>query len=467
MYNLSDEEFDRLCRDAAEKPDVQVPVDGWDRMKLRLNREMPEDKRRRRTWLLWIPFLIFLPISLFYWKKDEMPIPVKDIPASAASVSTIRASDPARPGKNQRPAQDHIDKQSPTGQPETETAHSPRDQAGTEKQVFEDVRAKAFGGPSDGVVTGESARKARLRRANLNKIRLGTRNTKNPGPVEPASPGPVTEKVQARSPEPVQSTADSENQQLPDRVAGAPQASKAFTGVNAISGTDTANSYPAGTQDKIPSSVQPNKNSNSFGITFLAGPDWSNVNFDATDKAGLNIGVMAAYRFHARWSIEAGLLYSRKHYTVMGDDYNGYPGYNPSNPSLKMDKVEANCFMLDIPVNIQYDVLQRPRHRAFASIGLSTYIMNKEDLHYYYSYNNNPQYKAWENDNPATYLFAAANISAGYEYRFNPSIAVRVEPFLKLPIRSVGYGSIDLNSLGVFFGFNFRPFHHNTAQSKK
>jgi hypothetical protein len=56
MYPLDDDNLDHLSREAAEHFEVEAGASGWDHLEQRLNKEMPQEKKRRR-FLFWL-FLI-------------------------------------------------------------------------------------------------------------------------------------------------------------------------------------------------------------------------------------------------------------------------------------------------------------------------------------------------------------------------------------------------------------------------
>lgn len=196
---------------------------------------------------------------------------------------------------------------------------------------------------------------------------------------------------------------------------------------------------------------------NRFEIAAVFGPDYSNVGFTSPDKTGFNIGILAGYRLTERLSVQAGLMYSEKHYTAVGNAYKVFPGYNLNNPNFKMNYVQANCFMWDMPVNLRYDWLLRKKQRAFISTGLSSYFMNKEDLHYHYTFYGNDKYKALVNNENSNYWFTEVNFSIGYEQRISRLISVQAEPFIKIPAGEIGYGRINLNTLGILFSIKYSP----------
>jgi hypothetical protein len=114
--------------------------------------------------------------------------------------------------------------------------------------------------------------------------------------------------------------------------------------------------------------------------------------------------------------------------------------------------VDGYCAMFEIPVNLRYRLLQNRRTVLAASVGVSSYLMQDEDYDYVYrrydeDYAGNAKYKRASKD-----WFSIANIGLSYEYRLGMQSKIRVEPYMKLPIRGVGIGSMPIHSTGLMIG---------------
>lgn len=182
-------------------------------------------------------------------------------------------------------------------------------------------------------------------------------------------------------------------------------------------------------------------------------PDLSSVEFYPLAKAGFLGGASIGFHVTERWSISTGLYFTTKHYDSPGEDYP-----LPGNPMMKMKEVQAACNMWDIPLNLRYDLRTGTRTRFFASAGLSSYLMRKEGMHYYYTYNDIPYDRSYTSKNNQGYLFAVSNISAGLERAIGKGFSVQAEPFAKFSLAEVGTGKIRLNSYGILVGLKYRPF---------
>lgn len=454
MYNLPDEEFDRICREAADSPEARIPADGWEKIRERLDREMPEENNRRRRWLLWIPFFLCLPLAMLTWKQTSLP---GRAPAPLVSVQEGILHPPASSGNTDNPVSAGTAiQESPA------YAHAPAAKD-TKKRKARATKADTRRARKNHPDTAENrlTDDVIIRSSSVGKQATGKSSsgpgTKSLATVDSGAHRGLPAPVMARADDIIHPYGHDTISQLTDLVAGHP--SPYFHDAAAVS----ARSLP--TQNRHAGG----KDAGARGFTFSAvfGPDFSNVGFSSPDKAGVSAGLVFGFRFTNRWVIQAGVLYSRKHYTATGNDYKGYPGYNPSNPALVMDKVEAHCFMWDFPLNIRYDLMVRPKHRFYALAGISSYLMNREDLHYYYKYNNTPRYKQWENTSQSMYWFSAFNISAGYAWQFTPRWSASVEPYLKLPVRRVGYSNVNLNSMGLLLGITYRPPWNHVKTTQK
>jgi hypothetical protein len=112
--------------------------------------------------------------------------------------------------------------------------------------------------------------------------------------------------------------------------------------------------------------------------------------------------------------------------------------------------------MWDIPIMGTYHFTGSPKNNFFVSLGSSSYFMKKENYDYYYTVNNNPYERPASYVTNEKYLFALIHISAGIEKSVGKNLTGIIEPYAKLPLTSVGFGSIDLSSFGVNFSLQYK-----------
>ncbi|MDQ3536648.1 MAG: hypothetical protein M3421_13590 [Bacteroidota bacterium] len=188
-----------------------------------------------------------------------------------------------------------------------------------------------------------------------------------------------------------------------------------------------------------------------FNISILLSPDFSSVKLRNINGTGLNTGVSFEYSLSKRWRISTGIISSRKIYDVQNEQ-GGY-----SNPSPNgLESINASCGIIDIPLNIRYNIFYSEKGSAFLSSGLSTYLMLREDYQFNYNtyYNKYSEEVSIKREN--NHYFQILNFSLGYEKHLNKRLSLQGEPFLKVPLKEVGYGKIKLISMGAFISLKYR-----------
>ncbi len=190
------------------------------------------------------------------------------------------------------------------------------------------------------------------------------------------------------------------------------------------------------------------------GISFAASPDFSSVGLTSIGETGSRVGFSVDYSLSRRLSINAGAIWTNNKYEAYGKDYK--PPYGFWTNGIVPDETMGECKILDIPVNLRYNVVLRHRHMLFLSAGISSYIMLEEHYNYYYDQDDPDLIHYWGSEEPSAHLFGIANASVGYEFLLLDKLSLQVEPFIKLPLTGIGYGKVELNSLGSYFSLKYR-----------
>ncbi len=180
-------------------------------------------------------------------------------------------------------------------------------------------------------------------------------------------------------------------------------------------------------------------------------PDWSMISNNKIFKTGHNFQFLLEYRLNEKWSINSGIMKSMKYYDAYGSQYKWPSDWTNSSDLDKLVSVNAQCNMLDIPLNIRYNYHETPKLRLFGTLGSTSYLMLNEKYDYNYEkyyYPTNGMYK-WEGKT-GFYAFGVLNMSTGLEYKLNKGISLQFEPFYKLPFKSIGHGYVKLSSFGTF-----------------
>jgi len=189
----------------------------------------------------------------------------------------------------------------------------------------------------------------------------------------------------------------------------------------------------------------------------MAAPDFSTVKFQSTKGVGTTFSLLVGYQFNKKWAVETGVSLDRKRYYTDAE-YFDKKGLSALPTAWDVTNMDGTCYMWEVPVNVRYNFSQGDKTSWFATAGLSTYFMTRENYTYQYlvggwgPYNSKP----WEVKKPSNYLFSIINLSAGYEHRIGNIGNLRIEPYLRIPMSGLGTGKLNILSGGLNIGITRR-----------
>jgi hypothetical protein len=188
-----------------------------------------------------------------------------------------------------------------------------------------------------------------------------------------------------------------------------------------------------------------------FYAGLVVAPDLSTIKFQNVKSVGTTFGVLFGYSLNARFSLESGIYLDKKKYYTEGQYFNKEKV--PALWNYKLLNVDGTCNMVEIPVNLRYNLNPTAKNKWFVTAGLSTYLMFSEGYNYQVLRYGNPYNVA-----PVTYMnpmqnwFSIANLSVGYEQKLGKIGNLRLEPYLRVPLSGVGTGSLPIMSAGLNIG---------------
>jgi hypothetical protein len=191
-----------------------------------------------------------------------------------------------------------------------------------------------------------------------------------------------------------------------------------------------------------------------LNIGIVVSPDLSTAGgIRQFEQPGYKFGIRTGYDLTPNISIETGIIRSSVRYSAGISSYD-LPGYqnNPSN----LSSIYAECIILDIPLNVTFNFWNLSNSRFFASAGLSSYVMLSEDYTFSYDYTYYGQETNYSERSGKTHLFSNSSLSIGYEYDIHKNWSLSAEPFIKIPLKEVGWGNARLYTLGTFVTLNYR-----------
>ena len=199
-----------------------------------------------------------------------------------------------------------------------------------------------------------------------------------------------------------------------------------------------------------------NQKVKGFYLLASAGADagsvklFSYANSSITPKYGIGIG----YQFNNKLAVQTGLYITNKKYTAGPDDY--HPKDGSYWNMVQITKVNAACLVYEIPLTVKYNFIQKPATAYYAAMGISSYIMKKEDYNYYYTRNSVYHETFWEYTGNKN-LFSILTFSAGIERKLSSTISLLAEPSFSVPISGVGDGRVKLFSTALQIGLKYQP----------
>ncbi|WP_448701611.1 hypothetical protein ACFGVR_05300 [Mucilaginibacter sp. AW1-3] len=230
------------------------------------------------------------------------------------------------------------------------------------------------------------------------------------------------------------------------RVFGKDELNKniAFNGFNIVPNTAP---NPVQQKAKSLSGFHP-----QYALTVLASSNLNGVGTFGDSKVGTTGGFLFSVGLSKRFTVSTGAVYAKTPYNT--EFYNYHTSYNfKVNP----ESVNADCRVLDIPLNIDYKFAQKGRNSFSVGSGLSTYIMLSEKYHYNYATPNPNPY--WLSDvsvvNKNSHFFGVLNLDATYQRQLNSKLSVAVQPYMKLPLTDIGNGQVKLQSTGLSVGLSW------------
>jgi len=520
MLNLSDNELDRLSREAASQHDPGDPLgpQAWERLEVRLDKELgragPDASRGlrgfRRLPFQYAPVILLIVGVSYYFVKQA--VRERKAENSGSPPLTVVKTPQQQPGTTASDSslKNPVYSDKSTSTPYHQDQSQDIDQATTASGTLSGAKTAPSGvttAPSgtgsninpSGSVSTPSGSKTSLPGSNTapgaNALAgIATRNTHNNRTRNRSHHNPANQGLPNNKPAGQDQT-----------VTGLEAGTGLATGSNLATGTDLATgsnrqpnrqtnlpSEPAGPEKAfiqhahslrshptisdstlraftVQTPTNPGKkNSPSLNVNrslsfgFQVAPDFSSVNALAGDKAGSSIGLTVDYQFANRLHIGTGLLFSKKNYSARAADYHVPEPFGPGSYYWSIgipkpvDFVKGSMIMLEIPLSLRYDFSITGNTIFFASGGLSTYLFGKEDAKYFYEMFRQEVCREIQYNNKSSF-FSTANLSLGVETGISNSLSIQVAPYIKLPVSDLGFGRIRMNSVGINVALRYSP----------
>jgi hypothetical protein len=451
------EDFDKRIRDAADHHHPAYDEKAWTKMEKLLNKHMPLPGQDRRR-VLFILFF-FLLLGGGAWIYFGIPEKKKTMTTTSEKTNPNDLAN-GTDNKNNNQNKEGITSNTINGE-------NKMDRANPEKELVEpkigiDEKIRVGPGTVDpvqhvavsagaGKAVSAGAGKKTVKRKNVktdlpaNKPATETGNEKTEIAVTPVQPG--TDKTAGKQPvkeNPVQDktipsnpiTKEPVNEKKEELVSEKPQQKE----------------------------KKSNKKSSFFFVSASVGADVSIAALSNPGKLKRVGGVGLGYTYKEKLTIRSGFYTGRKVYSAYPEDYHAPSALYQYYPNLQ--KVDANCKVYEIPVQLSYHFGKNSKRNYFASAGMSTYLMKEETYNFHYKYTPTSPTVTRERTfyNSNEHYFSVLTVSGGYQRNIGKSITVTAEPYVKVPVTGIGFGKVKLNSGGVLFSVAYKPFQRKSGK---
>jgi cytoskeletal protein RodZ len=447
---MSTEQFDKKIKKALEEQSPAFDKKAWDRMEQLLDKHLPvkKDKDRRIFFILLFLFIAGGSIFLFQKINNNNQQQVAHIQqSSVSSTSPVDLNKSQSPGYKTGSESTPEPKESAGSAASSETIKNEQANTLTQKEI-RPLYFSSLNSPS-----------VKKNIQTVDKNRRGTQTgsynqvTNLIGQSNPISKVPVNE---MQTPGSGVSVVSEET----DLVSANHEMQILAEDKNEFTEEDF-NSHPEPLTEGKKPGKQKNESSflKNFFVSASAGADVSMVASDKTGEVKLVYGAGLGYQISKRFAIRTGFYVTDKVYSAAPENYHpDNPVFWTYYPNLK--HVDADCRVYEVPLVVDYSFAFKKNHSWFASAGLSSLFMKKEEYEYYFKPNSSPNYiyysRTYENENK--HYFSILSLSGGFTGNLNNRFSLRAEPYFKIALTGIGYGNVKLNSGGLLVSAIYRPF---------
>lgn len=207
----------------------------------------------------------------------------------------------------------------------------------------------------------------------------------------------------------------------------------------------------SGQQEKISA-----KDAGRWALSMAFSPDVNSVNNMGKGELGHSMGLGMSFNIKPSFSLSTGIYYSKKQYSADKTSYNVTEKPFATWASYS-NKIDADCRVIDIPLNLNFRISKKSNNKLYASAGMSSYIMLSEK--YEFVYNPSPAYPTGRREytvrDENKHILNVVNLGVALEKPISEQVSLVIQPYAKLPLTGIGKGRTDLKSVGIGFGLNY------------
>lgn len=463
MTELPDDELDKLFRKSSEELDPQFDPEDWNSLKKRLD---ANDGKVAGGWFRkwWPPGLLALLIpigfALYFTNKTQEAaiLPVTGGKAKSGIMAGDKAIDNVAKGNSDK--SDLTKNEVQTGEKNPE---SPEKQPESDIQTTKPLRnkeadiARSSSIANLNITSYQRRKKLPRSQSKTGGVYLEPNRSKQEGGDGAFS---IDDRSESRSAAPGLANnvvnADSIDQKISEEQArllipAAMLSSRTLNWGNQPEIPTVAFTAPPVMEAAEPEKVEEDYAKWAFRLGYS--PDLSTVGFKNYTKPGVAFSLLVEYGLSSRLYLQSGVIWSRKDYYANASEYELKEYVTKYNTPYGVD---GECTMFEIPLGVRYNLIQKPQSGLFVGAGVSSYYAQKEKYKYHYSKYVYDQRPGW-NGKTGWFLLSHINASVGYERTVTNKLSLVAEPYIRIPVKGVGYGKVNLTTVGMWISLRYTP----------
>lgn len=450
--------FDKKAKEAADHHHPAYDEQAWKKMEKLLDKHLPQKKDRRRRIIFFLLFFLLIGGASYFLankfsgnNKNEVAginnVPVQSTPATSESKSSPEKINPSQPA---------IEKLNKNNQTNQQTQGENKMHTETNQTILAANQNKIS-------QTFNKPQKRSEQKESVNKNIMNNEKNISPTIVNslPLNNDKDTKLFQSQKDDKDQSIVSKDvtiSKTSLDAVNKKTDTSESNNKTETVKKDETTATVNASKkiEEKNKRSGRQTKGEKFFALTVSAGPDVSKAGSSSLSRLTFSYGAGVSYTLN-RFTLRSGFFVAKKVYNAGANDYT--LDYTLP-PNIKLLSVKADCKVYEVPLSVAYNFGKSKNANWFAGIGLSSYFMKSEkyDNSYKNTSTNSTYSRNFQYTNQNKHYFSVLDLSAGYTRKLNKKVSLSVEPYLKIPMQGVGEGKVHLNSAGILFSANIKPF---------
>ncbi|MCF0061895.1 hypothetical protein MUK70_21885 [Dyadobacter chenwenxiniae] len=468
MTELPDDELDKLFRKSSEELDPQFDPEDWNTLKKRL--DVHDGKVAGGWFKKWWPLglmalLIPIGFAIYFFTKNPVSKSA-EIEHNASAAGELQAQEPAASpvsSKEDASAQPKESAASPVSSKENASAQSKEPAAPPVSSIepnntLRNKESRISKSSSKSNIADYQRRKKLPRsQSKTGGVYLEPNRSKGEGGDGAFSINNIAER---KSAEPVSRTnaineTGTEREISEDQarllISAATLASRTLNWENQPEIPMVTFTAPAAMEPSEPEKVE--EDYAKWAVRLGYSPDLSTVGFKNYTKPGTAFSLLLEYALSPRFYLQSGVIWSQKDYYAHAKDYELPEYVTKYNTPYGVD---GECTMIEIPLGFRYNLIHQAHSKLFLGTGVSSYYAQKEKYKYHYA-----KYVKYQKDNwqgkSGWFLLSHINASVGYERTITKKLSLVAEPYIRIPIKGVGYGKVNLMTVGTWISLRYTP----------